>query len=360
MTDRNRNALIGLFVLGGLIALAILIVLFGESRGLFQQRYVIKAKFNRVPELREGTDVKLAGVWAGNVSKVELVDPLNPTQGVFAHLEIDKEFSVPKGSVAKVIIPLMGQATINIIPPMPTDKAPELLTQEGTAEIFGQVTNPLEQVIDPKFMASLEKSTAQIGKLAEALTPAANAITNLLETRTINEVDAPNAAAQGITANLYTAVERLHSVLKHMETVLGDPANQNNLKATLVNFKAASEEAKQAAAGFKDFSVSAQKTATDVRGVVGKLDATVDTTHKHIDRLGRTLTENADKLAKVLDFAIAAGRDLTEGDGTISMLLRDPKFYEELVLTTKRLGAASSELQVLIKQWQEQGLLGAR
>ena len=61
MTDRNRNVLIGLFVLVGLGCLAVLIVLFGESRGIFSQRYVLRAKFDRIAGVRESTDVKLAG-----------------------------------------------------------------------------------------------------------------------------------------------------------------------------------------------------------------------------------------------------------------------------------------------------------
>ena len=117
MTDRNRNVLIGLFVLVGLGCLAVLIVLFGESRGIFSQRYVVRAKFDRIAGVREGTDVNLAGVWAGNVTKVELIDPGEPGKGVYAVMQIDQQYVVPRGAVASVVTPIMGQAAINIIPP---------------------------------------------------------------------------------------------------------------------------------------------------------------------------------------------------------------------------------------------------
>ncbi|MHC4800172.1 MAG: MlaD family protein, partial [Planctomycetota bacterium] len=148
MTERNRNALIGLFVLGGLICLGTLIVKFGESRGLFGKRYVVNAKFERIARVKEGTDVNLAGVWAGSVFKIDLVDRFNPSEGVIVAMEIGKEFSVPRDSVATVITPLMGQAVINIIPPTtPTEPLP----QDGSAEpIDGILKNPLETVIDPK------------------------------------------------------------------------------------------------------------------------------------------------------------------------------------------------------------------
>lgn len=351
MTDRNRNVLIGLFVLVGLICLAVLIVLFGESRGIFRQRYVLRAKFERISGVREGTDVKLAGVWAGNVTKVELIDPGRPGEGVYAVMQIDNKYVVPRGSIANVSTPIMGQAAINIIPPT---AAADSLPQDGTAIILGLVKNPLDTVIDPKLMATLEKTTAQIGILAEALTPAAKAVEDLLKVRTVAEVD---KTPETVTANLSTAIERLHNVLKHIETVLGDPDVQGNLKETLVNFKAASEEAKLAVAGLKDFSEEAQGAATGAQKVIAKLDTTVDTTHQHINDLGQRLLLNADKLSRILDYFASAGHNMAEGEGTIGMLLRDPKFYDELMLTTQRLGAAAAELEVLVKQWQKEGLL---
>jgi len=364
MTEHSRNALIGLFVLGGLVCLGALIVKFGESRGLFSKRYVVKAEFDRIEGVREGTDVNLAGVWAGSVLRIDLVNSLDPTEGVVVEMEIDNKFSVPQDSVAVVATALMGQAAINIIPP-PVRTNP--LPQDGSIPIKGIIKNPLDSVIDPEFMSALEKTTHQIGILAEALTPAANAITDLLQQRTIHDVEASQAATQTapsqeeqqLTANLYTAVERLHNVLKHIETVLGDPEVQSNFKETLTYFKEASKHANEAAQGFKTVSDDVLKLSTESRQVVGKLGTTLDITKKHIDELGTKLTVNSDKLSRLLDNFIAASEDLSQGNGTMGMLLRDPKFYDELLLTTKRLGNAAVELQVLIKQWQKEGLLSS-
>lgn len=356
MTDRKQNVLVGLFVLAGLMCLATLIVLFGESRALFGQRYQITARFDRVEGVREGTDVNLAGVWVGSVLKVMLADPTQPHEGVHAILDIDPKYSVPQGSIAVVLTPLMGQPIINIIPP---PVAAALLPQDGTAAIRGEVKNPLEQVIDPGLMATLEKTTFKIGELAGALTPAAQALEKLLEQRSIEQVDRPALAPEAVTANLSTAVERLDNVLKHIGTVLGDPEVQSNLKQTLANFKAASEEAKLAVTGLNAFAEQAQKTMVSAHGVVEKVDATVVSAHEHIDALGMRLRTNTEQLSRVLDHMTAVGQQMAEGEGTVGMLLRDPKFYDELMLTVQRLGSAAGELEVLIKQWQKQGLLGA-
>jgi phospholipid/cholesterol/gamma-HCH transport system substrate-binding protein len=354
MTDAKRNLLVGLFVLGGLTCLGVLIVVFGETRGLFGKRYTLSAKFERIVGVREGT---LAGVWVGSVLDIEMVDPGRPNEGVRVVLEIDPKFSVPAGSVAMVETPLMGQPSINIRPPTETIK---LLPKDGTAEnLRGIVKGPLESIIDPKFMAALEKATTQIGTLAEALTPAAKAVQDLLEQRTISDVESSAGTPKEVAANLYTAVQRLHSVLKHLDVVMGDPAVQSNVKETLANFRAASEEAKRATESLRLFGEEAQRTAAGARQVVAKVDATVDTTHQYIQDLGRKLVGTADQLSRFLDYLNAAGRDVAEGQGTVGLLLRDPHFYDELMLTVQRLGEAASELKVLVKQWQKQGILSA-
>ncbi len=356
MTDRKQNVLVGLFVLAGLMCMAVLIVLFGESRALFGKRYQITARFERVEGVREGTDVNLAGVWVGSVLNVKLADPSQPHQGVHVILDIDPKFSVPDGSTAVVLTPLMGQPTINIMPPA---VATTPLAKDNSAAISGVIKNPLDQIVDPAFMTDLQGTTTKIGDLAEALTPAARALEKLLERRTIEEVDRPARTPESVTANLSTAIERLDTVLKHIATVLGDPEVQSNLKDTLANFKAASEEAKLAVGSLNAFAQQARETMTSAHGVVEKVDATIVTTHEHIDALGTKLRTNAEQLSRVLDYVTAVGQQMAEGEGTVGMLLRDPKFYDELMLTVQRLGSAAGELQVLVKQWQTQGLLGA-
>jgi hypothetical protein len=250
---------------------------------------------------------------------------------------------------------MMGQPMIDIVPPT-TPR--ESLPMNGKAEIHGEVRNVMESMVSPRFMTTLEKTTAQIGELAAAMTPTAQAVTDILEKRTINEVEAPGAEEQGVTANLYTAVERLHRVLKHFDDVLGDPENQMNLKMTLATFREASEQTKLAAIEFKELGAGTRVTARKVDVIADKLDTTLDSANTHINNIGDELIQLTDKMSKLLDHLVRVGSDLSEGEGTAGLLLRDPKLYDELMLTVKRLGTAASEMTVLVKQWQKNGLLG--
>jgi phospholipid/cholesterol/gamma-HCH transport system substrate-binding protein len=350
---KRRNVLVGVFVLGALVCMGILIVKFGETSTWFGKRYVVIARFDRVTGVREGTEVQLAGVYVGNVNRINLSHPDHPNEGVLVYMEIQREYSIPQGSVANILVPLMGQTMINIMPPAAVIGA---LPKDNTAMIAGTVVNPLEQIIDPKFIATLDRTTRQMGDLAQALTPAANAITDLLKERSIKEVESPEAMAKNLTANLYTAVERLYTVLTHIDQVIGDPANQSNLKDAIANIKAVSVEARAAAEGFRKFSEDARGLTVDAHVVIGKMDSTVDDTHKQINDLARRLQANTDQLSKLLEYFVSAGKDIAQGQGTIGMFLRDPRFYEEMLLTVQRLSAAASDLQTTVNQWKAGGL----
>jgi ABC-type transporter Mla subunit MlaD len=358
MTERNRNALTGLFALVGLLCFTVLVVLFGESQGLFQRAYVIRARFGieRTPNLRTGTEVYVAGVYAGNVGDIKLLDVTEPSKGLIAEMWVDNKFNIPKGSVARAEVPLMGQSIVVIKPPTEHAQALESLPRDGTAEIRGTVAGPMDSVFDPKMMASVDKTMQQVGDLAAALTPAANAVTDLLQRRTIEQVESPDAKIKGMTANLTTAIQRLYNVLTHFDKVLGDPAVQSNVKLTLENFRQASEGVKLAVADLQQFSTQAKEVAGAARGTLAKVDDTVTITRNHVDTLGRKLTTDADKLSKLLDYFVSVGQSLTEGKGTAAMFLNDPKVYDELLLTLRRLGEAASEMQTLIKQWQASGI----
>ncbi len=364
MTDHRRNALVGLFVLGGLIAFGIVLVLFGESRLQFLTKgYTITARFDTMSGVREGTQVFLAGVQIGSVLSVELKDPTNPTEGVVARIDVRGKYEIPVGWKAFVESPLMGQPVINILPPtgrIPVVIPPQRfasLPKDGSGEIMGEQVNPLEKILSPQFINTLEKTTAQIGTLAEALTPAATAVTELLQYRPVRVIDDPNKPPD-VTANLYTTVERLHNVLKHLDMVFGDPESQSNARTVLANLRQASEDAKLAMTGFRDFSGRLQVAATQASDVLTNVNSTVTVTREHIDVLGRRLAGNIDQLSRLLDQLVASGQNLNEGQGAVPMLLRDPKLYEELLLTVRRLGEAAQELKVLVKQWQKGGLLG--
>ncbi len=348
MDNRAQNTLVGLFVLGGFVCLGILIVKFGEV-GIYSG-YVVKAQFgNDMPSLREGTEVSMSGKVIGRVSGVELDERNNP----IVSMQINDEETIFMRSDVQIITSLMGQPRITIWPP---DDATEPLPKNWEEPLSGTVSGPLDNLIDPELMETITGTTDQIRDLAEALKPAAEAFTEMVERRTIEDVAQAERDGRVLPPNLYTTVNRMHNVLQHLEDVVGDPDNQQNLEVALANLREATEEAKTAIQQFSTFGEEVRVTAGKADALIENVNTRVDGTYAHIDNLGRKSADILDQLSELLDHLDSAGNDLARGDGTVGLLLRDPELYESLLLTTQRLGEAAAELNVLLKKWQEKGL----
>lgn len=78
--DRSLEIRVGLFMILGLVATLAGVIILGSETKLFEQRYVLNAKFEDVSGLRPGAQVQLSGLNVGLVSAVEF--PKNLDQKV--------------------------------------------------------------------------------------------------------------------------------------------------------------------------------------------------------------------------------------------------------------------------------------
>ncbi|MEM7790767.1 MAG: outer membrane lipid asymmetry maintenance protein MlaD [Verrucomicrobiota bacterium] len=74
MTTRKIEFIVGLFVLGGLIAIFYLAVQIGGARFFGNDSYEVVAEFTSAAGVNAGSRIEIAGVPVGSVSRVELTD----------------------------------------------------------------------------------------------------------------------------------------------------------------------------------------------------------------------------------------------------------------------------------------------
>jgi len=72
MKQKNLEFSVGLFVLVGIAAILYLAIQIGSNRFLGSDSTVIQARFSNVGGLNEGSNIMIAGVKVGVVSKIEL------------------------------------------------------------------------------------------------------------------------------------------------------------------------------------------------------------------------------------------------------------------------------------------------
>jgi phospholipid/cholesterol/gamma-HCH transport system substrate-binding protein len=72
MNRINIETGVGIFLIAGLICLAYLSVKLGDVHLIGTKQYVVKARFSNISGLKEGSEVEIAGVKVGQVSKIHL------------------------------------------------------------------------------------------------------------------------------------------------------------------------------------------------------------------------------------------------------------------------------------------------
>ena len=110
-----RLALVGTFVVGGLLLFAVGLFMIGDRRLLFTDRFEVEADFGNVTGIAIGTGVRLAGFDAGEVLGFEI--PLNPGERFLVRMRVREDLRslVRTDSVAAVLSDgLLGSVFIQI------------------------------------------------------------------------------------------------------------------------------------------------------------------------------------------------------------------------------------------------------
>ncbi len=347
MSESRRNVLVGMFVVFGLSAFAILVILFGKVPGFVTagRNYTIDIHFDAVSGVRPGTMVSMSGKTIGRVEAVEFVDPERIDRGVRIVASIENRYRLPRGVRAETSEAIlgMGRPPIQLVVDTPTSEY-----HPTGAPIAGRTASAMEAIFPASVATTLQQTAGQIGTAAEALTPVLRDLHGVLEPRDLGEVD--RGSREG---NLATSAVRLDATLKHFNELLGDPAVKGNLKEAIANFHRISTDGKAAAESLRGFSEDARGVAGDVKALVAKAGTSIDRIDQNVDRVALNVVENLDTLSRVLDGLAAAAAQIRNGEGTLGKLAMDDRLFEAMVLTFQRLAEAGDEFKVLAQEWQK-------
>jgi phospholipid/cholesterol/gamma-HCH transport system substrate-binding protein len=352
MQERRRNILIGLFVLGGLVCLGILVLLLGTFPNIISLRtYHVTIYFSMpVEDLPPETDVFMLGRRIGRVTRVGWRAG-KPSEGVEATLEIDRKIQIPSNATAEFKEAALGfgRSRIQIIVPMGTEAA--ALPRNGSATLSGTVVGPFEQIVPKKMGETLEHTAAQIGRLAEALTPAARDVHDLLKATPVSEIDAGRSVG-----NLSSVLQRLDASLRNINEVIGKPDVKEDLTATVANVRAASEQLQVAITDIRHFAEAARQTAEGARDIPDDVRQTLAELRGRIDTVARDIIRNSENLDRILVGLNQTVDGVNRGEGTLGHLVKDNRLYEALLLTSQRLAATMADIQALLKSWETEGV----
>ena len=110
-----NNTKLGLFVLTGLLFLIILLYMIGRNRSLFGSNYLLKTRFENVQGLIPGNNVRYAGIQAGTVKKLQILN--DTTVEVTMIVDTKMEDIIRKDAITSIGTDgLVGNKVVNIVP----------------------------------------------------------------------------------------------------------------------------------------------------------------------------------------------------------------------------------------------------
>ena len=284
MKQTSNNIKLGVFVLAGLLFLILLLYMIGRNRNLFGRNYVLKARFENVQGLIPGNNVRFAGIQAGTVKKIQI---LNDTMiEVTMFIDVDMKSVIRKNAVASIGTDgLVGNRVVNIVP----SKTNAALAMDG-------------DLIESKKMLNTDAMLDVLNK-------------------TNNDVSI-------LAMELKETVQRINKSTA-VWTLLNDNSIPQHLRQSLVNIKTATAKAGDFANELNNIIHGVQQG----KGTVGALLA--DTVMQYqlkeaVAKINR-VSRDADSLTNDLNTMIAGiQQDIQDGNGTLHALLKDSAIVVKL------------------------------
>jgi phospholipid/cholesterol/gamma-HCH transport system substrate-binding protein len=302
--------------IGALTIVAVTLLVLGynflKGKDLTKKSNVIYAKFTDVGALEISNPVKIKGFRIGNVYKIGNTD--KKVTEVVVTINMQEDVLIPKNSVAIISSSLTGTSSINIMPGNSSDyiKEGDTLQSSNNPDLLGKVMNSLDPI--------LISAKQTIDTLKRVLV-------------SFNDILDPQAQAniKGIIANLESGTANLNGLLD----------NQNGaLAKTLTN---------------------AEEFTRNLNQNNEKLNASIENFHQFSDKLSDVeIKTTVDELNNTITQVQTLLGKFNQNDGTIGLLLNDPKLYNNLEQTAYSLNILLDDLKTHPKRYVSFSLFGKK
>lgn len=269
----TNNIKLGIFVLGGLLFLVVLLYMIGKNENLFGSTYPLKVRFENAQGIVAGNNVRFSGIQAGTVKKVRILN--DTTIEVTLSIEKKMETIIRKNALVSVGTDgLVGNKVVNISPskePAPLAVAGDLLVPKKTPSTEEMLLTLSKTNNDIAIIASELKNTVQRVNNANALWSILNDVTIPREIQTsAANVRLATERAGMMAANLDAIVRDIKNGKGSLGEVLRDTTIARNLNSAVLKIKSVGNEADSLAVALKNWQV---KLAYEVHHGKGPVNA---------------------------------------------------------------------------------------
>jgi len=331
MNNAQQSARVGLFFLLGLALTWVTFETLSGGKVLKDEGYAIIAGFESVKELKEGDQVRMAGVRIGDVKSTRLAQSGRRAEAI---LRIDPNVRIKKDATATIVMEgLIGTNYVGI--DLGTMNAPDLVPEAVTRTERGWLARYLP-FLRPELKPVAEIRTAtspdlnavmkQIGHLGEKLEGSLGDLgTALTGDKTkpgliqqLETLVSENREKIGTTMNnLQQITDKVNKGEGSLGRLISNPQLHDELVATIKEIKASAAEA-------KSFIANAQAIVDEVKRGQGPIGALVFD-HKAGD----------DLKASIANLRLVSDK-ISRGEGTLGKLLSDDTILKDAQTIMKK------------------------
>ena len=353
MNEKRRNLLVALFVSLGLVFLGWLVIKFGDLPTIIHKvdSYEITIQFPKAFGIQENSEIMFCGYPIGNVTSIEppillpdLNDPDRKYYQVLVKVAVDTEHAIPENVIPKIYKRGLGSAYIQFV--LEDEPSPNLLNDE---------TPPLQGALAGGSEFISENTEKRLDELADRMNQLSRQLQSQLEPLPPGVVDSsdPNIVSPNIT----TAVIRLDTALKYLNVIIGDPANQQNIKNGLRDFAALSGKGLQTMEDVQKFTKDAQTLVKQASDALANVEKKAEKTGEDFSQAAVRIQNAADGVALVMKNLNQILSQIAAGKGTAGRMINDPRAFESLVDALQNLNLLIQEFRQQLTLWKEHGIL---
>ncbi len=294
MKQRKYETIVGIFVVASLAALLVMVLIIAQQERLWEKHVEYRAVFKNISGLKEGSEVRFAGLTVGNVKKITI----DPQGQIIVNFEVIGKYSSRLRQDTKATIGfqgLLGDKTLDLspgspdqpeIPPKGTVASvepldiTEMITKaqpalENLQKILGNLANISDSLTKPD--SGFSKSMEEIRQIVAKINQGYGSLGLFLNDKALYRDYAQAVANIG---NLTGAVQENKGALG---TLLNDPVVKADLQKTMANLQ-------EATSRFPELMKKAEAFVQQLQRAGKGLPALVTS--------GETMVTDVDKAAK--------------------------------------------------------------
>lgn len=322
--QRRRDVIVGIFVIVGLGALGWMIFKFGDlPTAVSRMRsFQVRVRFPSAPGVQKDTPVRFCGYQIGRVTHVMSPEILeNLRSGKFHHqtrviLSINKRYvDIPSNVDVTLMTRGLGSSYIELQVDPNELPAPPLDSNRP----------------DTRFLVHGVELQGSKGMTSEFFPEESQDRLNML-------------------------VDDMRAFIGNANDIIGDPNNQDNVRATLANLTDASGGIAEAVESAIKTMEDGRKTLEEFRELASAGKDTLKSTDAKAERLVASLVSTSDEMGKAVSQLRLALEKINQGQGTAGRLVNDGRLYEKLLESTEQINVLLKDFNELLDKIGEKGL----